>query len=70
MAKRTLPILSDPQAKKILKALCAQHNVSLDLFAQMVEIQRENLGRGKQIGITQDFSAAIAEFLDSARSEA
>jgi hypothetical protein len=69
MAKRTLPILSDPQAKKILKGLCAQHDVSLDLFSQMVEIQRENLGRGKQIGITQDFSAAIAEFLDSARGE-
>jgi hypothetical protein len=70
MAKRTLPILGDPQAKKILKGLCTQHNVTLDLFTQMVEIQRENLGRGKQIGITQDFSAAIAEFLDGARSDA
>jgi len=65
MAKRTLPILADPPARKILKALCARHNVSLELFTQMIEIQRENLGRGKQIGITQDFSAAIAEFLES-----
>jgi hypothetical protein len=70
MAKRTLPILADPQSKKILKALCQQHRVSIDLFTQMLEIQRENLGRGKQIGITQDFSAAIAEFLDGARGEA
>lgn len=69
MAKRTLPILADPQAKKILKSLCVEHNVSLELFTQMVEIQRENLGRGKQIGITQDFSAAIAEFIDGARSQ-
>ena len=69
MAKRTLPILTDSQAKKILKSLCSQHNVSIDLFTQMVEIQRENLGRGKQIGIAQDFSAAIAEFLDGTRSE-
>ena len=70
MAKRTLPILADPQAKKILKNLCLEHNVSLELFTQMVEIQRENLGRGKQIGITQDFSAAIAKFIDGARSQA
>ncbi|WP_248320820.1 DNA modification system-associated small protein [Caballeronia sp. Sq4a] len=66
MAKRSLPILSDGAAKKILRDLCKQHNVSLELVTQMIEIQRENLGRGRQIGITQDFSAAIAEFLDSA----
>ena len=69
MAKRTLPMLSDVKAKKILKGLCAEHNVSLELFTQMVEIQRDNLGRGRQIGISQDFSAVIAEFLESSRSE-
>ena len=69
MAKRSLPMLTDPKAKKILKSLCEEHNVSLELFTQMVEIQRENLGRARQIGITQDFSAVIAEFLDSPRSK-
>jgi hypothetical protein len=68
MAKRTLPILADPQAKKILRNLCAQHGVTLELLSQMIEIQREHMGRGRQIGITQDFSAAIAEFVDSTRS--
>ncbi len=70
MAKRTLPVLADPQAKKVLKGLCLKHNVSLELFIQMLDIQRENLGRGRQIGITQDFSAAIADFIDETRSEA
>jgi len=69
MTKRTLPMLSDVKARKILKSLCAEHNVSLELFTQMVEIQRDNLGRGRQIGISQDFSAVIAEFLESSRSE-
>jgi len=69
MAKRTLPVLVDPQAKKILKSLCSQHKLTIDLFTQMVEIQREYMGVGKQIGIAHDFSAAIAEFLDAARSE-
>ncbi|WP_425018261.1 DNA modification system-associated small protein [Paraburkholderia caballeronis] len=64
MAKRSLPILSDGSARKILRDLCKQHKVSLDLVTQMIEIQRDNLGRGKQIGISQDFSAAIAEFLE------
>ena len=65
MAKRTLPILSDPDAKKILKRLCKDHSLSMELLSQMIEIQRDNLGRGKQIGITQDFSAALADFLES-----
>lgn len=65
MARRALPIISDPQSKAILKALCREHGLTLDLLTQLVEIQRENLGRGRQIGISQDFSAALAEFLES-----
>lgn len=64
MPKQTLPILSDPQAKTIMRQLCKEHGLSFDLLTQMIEIQRENLGKGRQIGITQEFSAAIADFLD------
>lgn len=64
MGKRVLPILADPEAKKILKDLCKMHGVSMDLLVQMIDIQRDNLGRGRQIGISQDFSAAIADFLE------
>ena len=65
MAKRNLPILTDSSARKILKELCSRHNVSLELLTQMIEIQRDNLGRGKQIGISHEFSAAIAEFVEN-----
>ncbi len=64
MAKSRLPLVSDPDAKKILVGLCREHALSMELLTQMIEIQRENLGKGRQIGITQDFSAAIAEFLE------
>lgn len=62
---RTLPLLSDEAAAVVLNDLCVQHEISLDLLKQMIEIQRDNVGRGRQIGITQEFSAAIAEFIDS-----
>lgn len=65
MPRQVLPILTDQDAKKILKDLCKEHDLSLELLTQMIEIQRENLGRGRQIGISHDFSAAIAEFLDA-----
>jgi hypothetical protein len=66
MAKRSLPLLSDPKAKDILKRLCKDHGITIALLSQLIEIQRENLGRARQVGITADFSAAIADFLDSA----
>lgn len=70
MSRRTLPILSDARSRQILKTLCRDHGLTLDLLAQLIEIQRENLGRGRQIGITQDFSATIAEFLDAQQAGA
>lgn len=65
MARRSLPLLSDPRAKDILKRLCKDHGISVTLLGQLIEIQRENLGRARQAGITADFSAAIADFLES-----
>jgi hypothetical protein len=65
MAKRILPMFGDPKSKKILKGLCEKHNLSIEFLNQMIEIQRDNLGRQRQIGITQEFSAAIAEFIDT-----
>lgn len=64
MAKRKLPILSEAKSRAVIRAICKRHGVSIELLQQMVEIQREHLGRGKQIGISQDFSAAIADFLE------
>lgn len=67
MSKRTLPMLADPDARKILKDLCRTHNLSLELLTAMLNIQRDNLGRGRQVGITQEFSAEIADFLEAGR---
>jgi len=64
MARRQLPMFDDAESRKILRDLCKAHNLTLELLMQMVEIQRDNLGRGRQLGITQEFSAAIADFLE------
>lgn len=65
MARRTLAILSDQEARKVLRDLCKKHDLSMELVSELIEIQRANLGRGKQIGISQEFNAAIADFIDS-----
>jgi len=68
MPRKNLPMLADPEAKNILRDLCKTHNLSMALLESMLNIQRDNLGRGRQVGITQDFSAEIADFLESQRN--
>ncbi len=69
MTRRSLPLLSDRKARNILEKLCKEHNISLDLLCKLIEIQRDNLGRGRQLGISQEFSAAISDFIEE-RAEA
>jgi hypothetical protein len=59
-----LPLLTDHQAREILSDLCLQRGISVELVENLIEIQRDNLGKGRQRGISQEFSAAIADFLD------
>ncbi len=70
MKRRNLPLLGDKKAKKILKQLCQEHGVAVSLIEQLIDIQRDNLGRGRQLGITQEFSAAISEFLEERKETA
>jgi len=68
MPRKNLPMLADPEAKRILRDLCETHSLSMALLESMLNIQRDNLGRGRQVGITQDFSAEIADFLEAQRN--
>lgn len=62
--RRDLPLLNDKNARDILEGLCQEHNITLALLEHLLDIQRDNLGRGRQIGISQEFSAAISEFIE------
>ena len=41
-----LPLLADAQAKNILAELCLQRGISVELVESLIEIQRDNLGKG------------------------
>ena len=66
---RRLPLLEDENARQVLRTVCADHGVDLQLIEELIGIQRDNLGRGRQMGITQEFSAAISDFLDQRQGD-
>nr|VFK65171.1 MAG: hypothetical protein BECKUNK1418G_GA0071005_105810 [Candidatus Kentron sp. UNK]VFK71320.1 MAG: hypothetical protein BECKUNK1418H_GA0071006_106010 [Candidatus Kentron sp. UNK] len=69
MRKRRLPLTEDPKAREILATSCSQHGITISLIEELIEIQRSNLGRERQTGISADFSAVIAEFIEQRGEE-
>nr|VFK24950.1 MAG: hypothetical protein BECKMB1821G_GA0114241_101056 [Candidatus Kentron sp. MB]VFK30088.1 MAG: hypothetical protein BECKMB1821I_GA0114274_101347 [Candidatus Kentron sp. MB]VFK75051.1 MAG: hypothetical protein BECKMB1821H_GA0114242_101447 [Candidatus Kentron sp. MB] len=69
MKNRKLPLTEDHKARGILTELCNKHGITLYLVEELIEIQRSNLGRERQTGISADFSAAIAEFIEKRGEE-
>lgn len=69
MNRRNLPLLSEPNARKGLISACREHGISIRLLESLIEIQREHLGRARKLGITEEFSAAIAEFIDEKKEK-
>lgn len=64
MMYQNLPLLTDLNARQILCELCREHEISVELLESLIEVQRQNLGRARQRGITQEFSAIFSAFVD------
>lgn len=50
-----LPLWNDPEAFSILESLCKIHNVPVDIFQELVLVQRQNQHREKALGIYGQF---------------
>ncbi len=55
-----LPLWSDPDAKKILEELCQKHEVPLDVFEDLVVIQRERQDQEKARGVYDAISEVLS----------
>jgi len=50
-----LPLWNDPEAFSVLENLCKKHDVPLDVFQELVLVQRQNQHREKARGIYDQF---------------
>lgn len=46
-----LPLWSDIVARELMENLCKKHNVPVDVFTELVAIQRQNQDRSKARGV-------------------
>ena len=64
MKPNDLPLFRDEAARQLIKQACHKHGIKLGLLQDLLGIQRAYIGSGRQRGITQDFSARLAEFIE------
>jgi len=54
-----LPLWSDPDAKELLLKLCEKHQVPLQVFEELVIIQRERQDQERAHGVYDAISEAL-----------
>lgn len=56
-----LPLWSDPEAKELLKTLCEKHQVPLQVFEDLVVIQRERQDQERAHGVYDAISEVLGQ---------
>jgi len=55
-----LPLWSDDEAREILKNLCEEHSVPLDVFEELIQIQRERQHQDRASGVYDAITEALS----------
>jgi hypothetical protein len=55
-----LPLWTDEQAYALLKEICDSHTVPVDVFQELVSIERRHQHRERARGIYEEFDNAFA----------
>lgn len=64
MKAKDLPLFRNPEAKKVVQAVCTDHGITPRLLQNLIEIERDYAGSGRAEGISQDLEKCINDFLE------
>lgn len=63
MRRKELPIFRG-EARKLVDQSCAKHRVTIGLLQELMNVQRDYLGSGRQMGISEDFDSQISNYIE------
>lgn len=61
---KVLPCFTDPEAKKEIERLCAQHRISISLLEELCDTMLQHSGKARITGIDTEISQCLDRFLD------
>jgi hypothetical protein len=56
------PCFEDSESKRIIRKICEEHRVNIDLLTDLCDIVNEYAGSGRRFGLIEEIEAAIDRF--------
>lgn len=66
MKPKDLALFRDSKARAALEESSKKHRITVHLLEQLLDIQRQYAGSGRQAGITSEFDSVLGDFLETA----
>jgi hypothetical protein len=60
---KTPPCFEDQQTKPIIRQICEEHNIDLDLLKDLCEEVNSHAGSGRRFGLPENIDAILDRFV-------
>lgn len=57
------PCFEDPETKKIIRQICEDHQIDIEILKDLCELVNQHSGAGRRIGLNDDIASIITRFL-------
>jgi len=61
------PCFEDLESKKIIRNICEQHRIDMELLKDLCEIVNVHAGSGRRIGLPEDIETVLDRFIKNGR---
>jgi len=61
------PCFEDPESKKIIRKICEEHRIDMDLLKDLCEIVNVHAGSGRRFGLPEDIEAVLDRFANTGK---
>ena len=58
------PCFEDTETKKIVRGICEEHRIDIDLLKDICELVQERSGEGRKFGIDAEISDVLSRFIN------
>jgi hypothetical protein len=63
------PCFEDPESKKLIRKICEQHRIEMDLLKDLCEIVNVHAGSGRRVGLPEDIETVLDRFIKNGTKE-
>jgi hypothetical protein len=62
------PCFEDPESKKIIRTICQEHRIDIEILKDLCEIVNIHAGSGRRFGLPEDIEAVLDRFIKNGKA--